>query len=683
MKKDRITFGLIVSAELIAIILSLVVFHGIYSFLTVAVLTLELLVGAGWLIHNERYDNQLEMLLLSFAFATVIASLWQTKLSMAVIPIVVACMLVVMFTVFGKYKTAEKNEKTVFCDSQLFSDKSVLLIVPHQDDDINLMGGMIEEFINNKSDVHICFYTNGDFEIDAEIRLSESLRVADYYGIPHENIIFMGYGDRWSDEVEHIYNFPNGELATSASGEKATYALSNHAAYNDGADYKRENVVNDMKNIILDLHPTDIFCVDYDCHPDHIACSLFFEEAMHEILKSNEDYRPRVYKGYAYETAFFSDRDYFRLNALSTVNGRRTAYMKKYTSFNWHDRIRFPVSPGAVTRFIENNSVYKALSLYKSQEAIDHAESIINGDKIFWKRRTDSVLYNAEITVSSGRGEVLNDFKLIDTNRIGNFPMCVVKNLNVPDSQNLPTDGIWIPDAADDKKEIAVVLKSKTDIKSICLYDNPSRTDNIINAELRFDNGTVIETGPLNPDGSATHIETNIENVSSFVLKITDWDGDNPGLSELEAYESGDKLQQFIKLTDDADNFIYNYIIESGNSARLSVYSYGVPELQNGNYSVSVDNDRCSAEIKEDYIEVHCPSGEACVISVCSDNGIEDKAKISNPKDKKLIKTAIVIDCYRHRILRPNSQKNYYKNMLLFFWNRLFLLIGKLKRIGR
>ena len=166
----------------------------------------------------------------------------------------------------------------------------------------------------------------------------------------------------------------------------------------------------------------------------------------------------------------------------------------------------------------------------------------------------------------------------------------------------------------------------------IYLYDNPSRTDNIINAEIIFDSGKTIETGPLNSDGSATSVETNADNVSSFVVKITDWDGDAPGLTELEAFETGiENPLRFIKLTDECENFIYDYIIESGDKTKLSLYSYNAPELSTENYRVDCDNKKCLAAIESEMIVVACPKGESCMITVTSKDGFSDSTRVSNP----------------------------------------------------
>lgn len=677
MKRKGLTAAIIIATELAAIILSVIVFAGGYTVWTMLLLAVELTVAAAFFIHAEDYENQLEIILLPFVFSPIVAGIIKKPLYLVAVPIAAVAVFALIELTRCGFKKSERIPNETDDKSELFADKSVLIIVPHQDDDINLAGGVIEEFVRYKSDVKICFYTNGDYEVSADVRLNESLGVADFYGIPQENIIFMGYGDRWNDGG-HIYTSPDEKLMHSASGKTATYALSNHPAYNDGAEYTHKNVVDDMASIIERFKPTDIFCIDYDCHTDHVACSLFFEEALLGVLKKDTDYHPNVYKGFAYETAFFSEKDFFGMNILSTVNERRTDYMQNYVNFNWRDRVRFPVSPKTATRFIENSSVYKALSFYNSQEATDYAESIINGDKVFWRRRTDSILYNAKITVSSGNAKALNDFKLYDTDRLNDFPMSVIKGLYVPNSSEYPDKGVWIPDGDDEKREIKIELGRVSDIKSVVLYGNPSRRDNIINAEIVFDNGTVVETGPLNPDGSATVIETNAEKVGAFNVRITDRDGELPGLTEIEAFENDcDKLPRFIKLTDECENFVYDYVIEGGDSAKLSLYSCNMPSLSAEDFTVDCDNPKCAATADGETVSVTCPSGESCTIKIASADGVSDSARISNPKNKKMLRKAIEFDKYFYRVLKPSSQKKYYKKMLLYFYDKLMWAIKK------
>ena len=77
-------------------------------------------------------------------------------------------------------------------------------------------------------------------------------------------------------------------------------------------------------------------------------------------------------------------------------------------------------------------------------------------------------------------------------------------------------------------------------------------------------------------------------------------------------------------------------------------------------------------------IEVYCPSGESCNVTVKTENGLSDRARISNPKNKKLLKNAITFDKYYYKVLRVHIQKKYYKQMALYFYDRL---MWSLKRI--
>ena len=286
MKKNKITFAVIIAAEIAAIVISLVVFNGLFSLWAVCLLAVELAAATMFFIHAESYENQLELILVPFFMSPIIATFIKTKSYLIIVPIAAIFIFLTVEGIRRRFKKCEIILNETDDKAEIYADKSVLLIVPHQDDDINLMGGMLEEYVRYKSEIRICFYTNGDFEVSAETRLNESLKVAEFYGISAENIIFMGYGDRWNPEDGHIYTSHGGKTVNSASGKTMTYALPDHPAYNNGAEYKRENVVGDMKEIIEEFKPTDIFCVDYDCHTDHVACSLFFEEALLKVLKT-------------------------------------------------------------------------------------------------------------------------------------------------------------------------------------------------------------------------------------------------------------------------------------------------------------------------------------------------------------------------------------------------------------
>ena len=79
--------------------------------------------------------------------------------------------------------------------NQKYSGIKVLVLVPHEDDEINLAGSMIVNFINLGAEVYVCFSTNGDYQISAEVRLKEAANSLVVLGCKKENIFFLGYGD--------------------------------------------------------------------------------------------------------------------------------------------------------------------------------------------------------------------------------------------------------------------------------------------------------------------------------------------------------------------------------------------------------------------------------------------------------------------------------------------------------
>ena len=77
--------------------------------------------------------------------------------------------------------------------------ENIMIIVPHEDDEVLMAGGIIERAVKNGKKVTVVIATNGDYEgTDMEtgsIRLPETAAGLAVLGLPLENIIFMGYAD--------------------------------------------------------------------------------------------------------------------------------------------------------------------------------------------------------------------------------------------------------------------------------------------------------------------------------------------------------------------------------------------------------------------------------------------------------------------------------------------------------
>lgn len=87
--------------------------------------------------------------------------------------------------------------------------------MPHEDDDINVLGGVIEEYLHYGSQISIAFMTNGDYYGIGETRIREAISLYDFLGLPEDHVIFLGYGDNLHTQDYHIYNAPESEVIPS------------------------------------------------------------------------------------------------------------------------------------------------------------------------------------------------------------------------------------------------------------------------------------------------------------------------------------------------------------------------------------------------------------------------------------------------------------------------------------
>ncbi|MBQ7646550.1 MAG: PIG-L family deacetylase, partial [Clostridia bacterium] len=546
--------------------------------------------------------------------------------------------------------------------SDIFNHKNVMVIVPNEDDDLNLVSGVIDLFVEGKSEIYPVFVTNGDYEGKGILRINEAIDCWKKIGVEEDNIIFLGYGDQWLENGPHIYNAQPDEKLTSYSGNTKTYGTDTHPAYNNGAEYTHNNLKNDLKSLILEKRPEILFVSDFDEHQDHKAVSMFTEKVIGEILKENTDYKPIVYKGFAYSTAWAAPDDFYSLNAVQTLNVQKDENVT--TVYSWDERIRFPVSVSTLSRSAFTSSLYDKLCSYDSQNAKLRAVNIVNGDKVFWQGRTDSILYNALFTTDSGDSALLNDFLLLDSSDIAGGAS--------------PYKDVWTPDDVM-SDSVRVLLNEISDIDCIYIYDHPSAEDNITNIKIVFDDGDEIETGKLDPCGAASAVRINKKGVSSFELKIISYEGTSPGITEIEAYKTSDQYtESFFKIIDKDENFVYDYIVES-ESNDFSIYSNKkLPELSEAGYEVKTDNENCSVKIENGKIRVVCPEGECCLITLKIKNGdLSDTVylrNVSNCEESKInLSQSMEHFYFKNYITDRKSFKNLSVYHFLFWIKSLFV----------
>lgn len=523
----------------------------------------------------------------------------------------------VVFSERGMYRDAARDKQ------QLFAGRKVLAIVPHQDDELNILGGVLEEYVAYGSEVYVVYVTNGDYDGIPQIRFQEALQVADGVGLDREHLIFLGYGDQWEEGSEHIYNAPAGKQLISHYGKSETYGMEFHPPYREGRAYTSENLQEDLMAVILEYRPDVIFCSDYDTHVDHRATTLLFEKVMGRILKAEPAYRPAVYKGYAYYTAWIGPEDYYGENVRSSICNYADYGGPDAQVYRWSERVRFPVSTSVLSRSLITSAGYSRLLEYDSQEAYIRAERILNGDKVFWERRTDSLCIAAELTATSAQADLLNDFMLLE-------------NQNLLDRARMPWDGVWIPEAADPEKAVTVSFAQPVDVRDVVLYDHPSPGQNVTAAQILFDDGTVLEAGPLEINGAGTMIRADKTAVSSFTVRILATEGTEAGLSEIEAF-SGPVTEhgKYIKLMDPQEDFAYDYWTKRDGNARFTLCTYGCQiGSESSDVVLTLSNPECLAEYQNGTILVQCPAGEETVLTVATASGeLSDSIWIRNPVD--------------------------------------------------
>jgi LmbE family N-acetylglucosaminyl deacetylase len=405
--------------------------------------------------------------------------------------------------------------------------QKTLIIVPHQDDEINIAGGYIAS-LKDTSNVYVLYTTNGDFMFNAKYRYKEAFKSLKILGkIPKERVIFLGYSDQAYDKNTHMYN--QKEDWTSINGFSETYAPNgyvdwNYYKYGKHCKYNVDNFIRNIKEVILEVKPDLIICVDLDFHPDHIMTSICTEKALGMILKEYLSYRPILYKTFAYENSYLGPNDFFEKEYKpSHFNYDEDGVIRSNPYYNINDSIRIGLNYNCYSKNLFINRIFKAILCHHSQVLVSHAGQMINSDMVYWKRRTDNLIMNADISVSSGDASCLNDFVLCDTKNV----------LNGNKREICYNENIWIPSKQDDEKEIIIDFDNKKHIKYINLY-NGRKNKKFIKKILIYYNNHKKEV--LLDDKYINKIIID-DTIETLKIRIIDKVAEN-GFSEIEAFEA-------------------------------------------------------------------------------------------------------------------------------------------------
>lgn len=505
--------------------------------------------------------------------------------------------------------------------TNIYANKNVLMFAPHEDDEINIYGGIIEQYVKNGSTVRVVFSTNGDVYGLGKLRIREALEVAKSYGIPKENFIFLGYSDSMKGaDGKHVYNCDANEKVASVKGYTKAYGIPSHNSFSN-KEFTRQNIVDDFKDVILKYNPDVLYCCDYDSHADHRAIGLFFEEALGEILKENTEYCPKVYKGFAYSLAWMGKLDYYTPNSRSTHQWIVDDMMVENNVYTWAERLRLPVAKETLSHIMQNAASYVAMMKYSSQTATDHANGILNNDKVFWERRCDSYLYNAKIAATSGDASRIAEFKLVDSPDIN-------------DQSLMPTSNAWVADKEDKSPSVMFKLDEKQSISTIYVYEHPLKENHIVKATVKIGDYQ-FEINNLHKGANKFTFAPVL--ADTIAIRVDEYIGEC-AILKVEAFEEPDSQDiQVVKLLNDQDDFCYDYMIDISGTEDFTVYHYPVDVP--ANFDISCIGD-IEAKNNNGKLTIHCPQGKTGIVTIksISNPEIYDQVKISNPTSQERAK---------------------------------------------
>jgi LmbE family N-acetylglucosaminyl deacetylase len=431
---------------------------------------------------------------------------------------------------------------------EFFNGDTVMIIVPHEDDEINMAGATILGALQEGLEILIVFLTNGDYEYTFDVRCNETYQMAKEIGLPQENIIFLGFGDFIGHEI--IQN--KLAIITSHANHDKTYGFDFASlVMNEAQPYSWPGIIQSLIDVILHFKPDTIIATDYDTHVDHRLCTFTVASAIEWIIKHTE-FRPQLLSAFAYATGYETVDDYYDNNILSTVINKRALPSNDFSTGNptlsWTHRLRIPVPYDCRKGKLVTNPIFKAMAAHMSQEGYKRGSRLINGDQVFWRRKTDNLSLNAVITVSSGEATHLNDFMRFNIENV---------QLNTYN----PEDYMWIPTIDDIERKAHIAFKKNIVIQVIQLFGNVQNTYSPCSIRIEMSNGKQIILDEI------AHMGNGISYVFNEPLFL-EWidiyiDKQCLGLSEIELYSNNSDIYDYCHILAD-NHFMYDWVVYPG-----------------------------------------------------------------------------------------------------------------------
>lgn len=493
----------------------------------------------------------------------------------------------------------------------------VLVLAPHQDDELNIIGGALETILPD-CDIHVLYSTNGE-----PARVQEAKDALAVFGVDESHVAFLGY-DRvaWKSALQHMYNAPRDKVVISEEfGRSATHNTTYTPCYREGRDFTQANFEDDLQDYLTQLRPDVVIVTDFDIHPDHRALGLSMERVLARLMKADPTYRPTVLKSFAYSCSWLQKPDFYTENLKGTQYTGKDGSMDEVNCYRWDERLRIPVGKSSITRTLVGNLTARAFNEHVSQQKANTQtnEKICNGDKVFWWRPTCNLMWNAHIAADSGDAAQLSDLLLYDSD-------------NVSDFEHMPYEHGWRPSGG--KGEATVTWDSPVVVREIHLFDQNNPANQVKRLTIRLSNGREIAVGALPSGGTRVVVPTQCdEAITGFTVRIDDSTGEGSGLAEVEAYAAAPEYPCHVaKLQDANGDFMYDYTTVPDGGLSFSLYTWGCDAAGLKVQLAEGASDGATLRETEDGYNLQVPQGKSCILEVHDANGnVLDAASVCNP----------------------------------------------------
>lgn len=276
---------------------------------------------------------------------------------------------------------------------------SIMVLVPHQDDEILLCAGIMEQAVRHGVELTVVMATNGDCGSEdglaGRARLQEMLEGLKVLGVPEDRAVFLGYADTGMPEEDSflfgLYEEKDGKKIHPSHCGTRTYGLPRKAEfhkeeYGEHGWYTRDGFMGDLKDVLLKYRPAHIFTTSAeDIHGDHSALFLFVQDILEECGK--EGYYPRLYSGLVHSRA--GDEKWPRREeGIVALESPDQAGEDVLGSLLWEERIVFPVPDSMRTQDRAGNRKAMALSKHVTAlkpDAVDFLYAFVKADEVFWE----------------------------------------------------------------------------------------------------------------------------------------------------------------------------------------------------------------------------------------------------------------------------------------------------------